>query len=206
MSRSRQHRSHPSSRPMIFKRTNFSRRISPNTTHLTSSSTGTLLLSFLRKSKLASNPLFVFAKRKLKPDARPVENAEDPSGICSAADSRLTVYPTVDLAKKFWYVFSLFRLFNGHLRKIPGLKAAISPYPISSMSPRTLTRRKSSPVPVLLSSGWRLLITIGFILRLMVRSARLFIFRDNIILVSSGNLHLRYCKWLIPVDLNLGYF
>lgn len=43
---------------------------------------------------------------KLKENARPVQNGEDPAGICSAADSRLTVYQTVDLAKKFWYRFS----------------------------------------------------------------------------------------------------
>lgn len=43
-----------------------------------------------------------FFYRKLKPDARPVENADDPAGICSAADCRLVVYPTVDLALKFW--------------------------------------------------------------------------------------------------------
>ena len=40
--------------------------------------------------------------RKLKPGARPVQNADDPLGFCSAADSRLTVYPTVDAAKQFW--------------------------------------------------------------------------------------------------------
>lgn len=43
-----------------------------------------------------------FFYRKLKPDARPVENADDPAGFCSAADCRLVVYPTVDLARKFW--------------------------------------------------------------------------------------------------------
>lgn len=40
--------------------------------------------------------------RELKPDARPVQNEDDPTSICSAADCRLTVYPTIDLAKKFW--------------------------------------------------------------------------------------------------------
>ncbi|KAJ7760510.1 phosphatidylserine decarboxylase-domain-containing protein [Mycena metata] len=43
-----------------------------------------------------------FFSRKLKPDARPVDNANDPLAICSAADCRLTVYQTVDLAKEFW--------------------------------------------------------------------------------------------------------
>jgi len=43
-----------------------------------------------------------FFSRKLRPDARPVDNAADPLAICSAADCRLTVYQTVDLAKQFW--------------------------------------------------------------------------------------------------------
>ncbi|EMD32877.1 hypothetical protein CERSUDRAFT_118332 [Gelatoporia subvermispora B] len=43
-----------------------------------------------------------FFYRKLKPGARPVADAQDPTGVCSAADCRLTVYPTVDLAKQFW--------------------------------------------------------------------------------------------------------
>ncbi|KAJ3986296.1 phosphatidylserine decarboxylase-domain-containing protein [Lentinula detonsa] len=43
-----------------------------------------------------------FFFRKLKPDARPVENLENPKGVCSAADCRLTVYPTLSLACKFW--------------------------------------------------------------------------------------------------------
>ncbi|KAF7309803.1 hypothetical protein MIND_00352200 [Mycena indigotica] len=43
-----------------------------------------------------------FFYRKLKPTARPVDHADDPLSICSAADCRLTVYNTVDLAKQFW--------------------------------------------------------------------------------------------------------
>ncbi|KAG9309536.1 phosphatidylserine decarboxylase-domain-containing protein [Chiua virens] len=43
-----------------------------------------------------------FFYRKLKPDARPVENGDDPAGLCSAADCRLVVYPSVELAQKFW--------------------------------------------------------------------------------------------------------
>ncbi|KAF7370638.1 hypothetical protein MSAN_00696800 [Mycena sanguinolenta] len=43
-----------------------------------------------------------FFFRKLKPDARPVDNADDPRAICSAADCRLTVYQSVDFAKQFW--------------------------------------------------------------------------------------------------------
>lgn len=38
----------------------------------------------------------------MKEGARPVQNADDPSGICSAADCRLVVYQTVALAQKFW--------------------------------------------------------------------------------------------------------
>ncbi|OCH91046.1 hypothetical protein OBBRIDRAFT_753808 [Obba rivulosa] len=43
-----------------------------------------------------------FFYRKLKEGARPVTDADDPAGVCSAADCRLTVYPTVDLAQQFW--------------------------------------------------------------------------------------------------------
>ncbi|THG94606.1 hypothetical protein EW026_g6899 [Hermanssonia centrifuga] len=43
-----------------------------------------------------------FFSRRLKPDARPVQNEDDPKNICSAADCRLTVYPTIDLAKEIW--------------------------------------------------------------------------------------------------------
>ncbi|EKM53521.1 uncharacterized protein PHACADRAFT_259940 [Phanerochaete carnosa HHB-10118-sp] len=43
-----------------------------------------------------------FFHRKLKPGSRPVQNEDNPKGICSAADCRLTVYQTVDLAKQFW--------------------------------------------------------------------------------------------------------
>lgn len=43
-----------------------------------------------------------FFYRRLKQGARPVENADDSRGFCSAADSRLVVYQTVDLGEKFW--------------------------------------------------------------------------------------------------------
>ncbi|KAH7926404.1 hypothetical protein BV22DRAFT_1009175 [Leucogyrophana mollusca] len=43
-----------------------------------------------------------FFYRKLRPGARTVENADDPNAFCSAADSRLVVYQTIDLAQKFW--------------------------------------------------------------------------------------------------------
>ncbi|KAI0669632.1 phosphatidylserine decarboxylase-domain-containing protein [Trametes maxima] len=51
-----------------------------------------------------------FFYRKLKPGSRPVKNAEDPSGFCSAADCRLTVFPTVDLAKGLWIKGSNFTI------------------------------------------------------------------------------------------------
>jgi len=56
-----------------------------------------------------------FFYRQLREDARPVQNAEDPSGFCSAADSRLVVYQTVALAQQFWIKgdeFSIPRLLN----------------------------------------------------------------------------------------------
>ncbi|KZT02970.1 uncharacterized protein LAESUDRAFT_660698, partial [Laetiporus sulphureus 93-53] len=44
-----------------------------------------------------------FFHRRLKPGARPVQNADVPGTVCAAAaDSRLIVYPTIDLARKFW--------------------------------------------------------------------------------------------------------
>jgi len=69
--------------------------------------------SFIRTYKISLDELLYpdiqhyatfneFFYRKLKPDARPVENADDPAGICSAADCRLVVFPTIDLACKFW--------------------------------------------------------------------------------------------------------
>jgi phosphatidylserine decarboxylase len=81
---------------------NFSSQTSPNTRLSTNSFIGALvcplqlLLQFYNMSVLAS---------KLKDNARPVQNA-DPAAICSAADARLTVYQTVDLAKKFWCDFT----------------------------------------------------------------------------------------------------
>ncbi|EIW79074.1 hypothetical protein CONPUDRAFT_138287 [Coniophora puteana RWD-64-598 SS2] len=57
-----------------------------------------------------------FFSRKMKPDARPVANADDPRGFCSAADCRLVVYPTVDLAQKFW--------IKGDEFSVPALLAA----------------------------------------------------------------------------------
>lgn len=43
-----------------------------------------------------------FFYRRLKPGARPVQNADDPRTFCAAADSRLVVYQSVSLAQTFW--------------------------------------------------------------------------------------------------------
>jgi phosphatidylserine decarboxylase len=48
--------------------------------------------------------------RQLREDARPVQHADVPGGFCSAADSRLTVYSSVDLAKQFWVKGSHFSI------------------------------------------------------------------------------------------------
>ncbi|KAH8110282.1 phosphatidylserine decarboxylase-domain-containing protein [Phellopilus nigrolimitatus] len=56
-----------------------------------------------------------FFYRKLKPGARPVQNT-DPNAFCSAADSRLTVYQTIEEAQKFWIKgdeFNLSTLLHG---------------------------------------------------------------------------------------------
>ncbi|KAH7913058.1 phosphatidylserine decarboxylase-domain-containing protein [Hygrophoropsis aurantiaca] len=56
-----------------------------------------------------------FFYRRLRPGARIVENVDDPNAFCSAADSRLVVYPTIDLAQKFWVKgdeFTLPKLLN----------------------------------------------------------------------------------------------
>ncbi|TFK71358.1 hypothetical protein BDN72DRAFT_895722 [Pluteus cervinus] len=60
-------------------------------------------LGELLEPDLSKYPNFnEFFYRKLKPGARPVHDDEDPLVICSPADCRLAVYPTMDLAKKFW--------------------------------------------------------------------------------------------------------
>ncbi|KAF5353075.1 hypothetical protein D9758_008750 [Tetrapyrgos nigripes] len=58
-----------------------------------------------------------FFYRKLKSDARPVQNLEDPLSACCLADCRLAVYPTVDMAKEFWIKSRLFTL--PHLLDVP---------------------------------------------------------------------------------------
>jgi phosphatidylserine decarboxylase len=66
-------------------------------------STYSIQVDELRNPDLSSYKTFnEFFFRQLRPDARPVQNADDPNGFCSAADCRLMTYPSVDLARKFW--------------------------------------------------------------------------------------------------------
>ena len=65
----------------------------------------------------------------MKPDARPVQNAADPNGFCSAADCRLTVYQTVSAATQFWLVISLLKQKtqrNSQSVRIKGNKFTVS--------------------------------------------------------------------------------
>ena len=63
----------------------------------------------------------------MKPDARPVQNAADPNGFCSAADCRLTVYQTVSAATQFWSViFLMKRKHNSQSVRIKGNKFTVS--------------------------------------------------------------------------------
>lgn len=73
-----------------------------------------------------------FFARKLLPDARPVENKEDPLRICSAADSRLTVYQTVDLARQFWIKGSEFNIPN--LLNVPADSPKVAPFRDASLA------------------------------------------------------------------------
>ncbi|KAJ7668349.1 phosphatidylserine decarboxylase-domain-containing protein [Mycena rosella] len=73
-----------------------------------------------------------FFSRKLRPDARPVDNAADPLAICSAADCRLTVYPTVDLAKQFWIKGREFTIPN--LLGVPPTSETASTFDGSSLA------------------------------------------------------------------------
>jgi len=72
-----------------------------------------LQLDELLNPNLSSYKTFnEFFYRKLKAGARPVQHEEDPNGISSAADCRLTVYQTIDLAKEFWIKGRNFNLPN----------------------------------------------------------------------------------------------
>ncbi|KAI4527552.1 hypothetical protein K525DRAFT_231850 [Schizophyllum commune Loenen D] len=67
-----------------------------------------------------------FFYRRLRPDARPVQNAADERGLCSVADSRLAVYEDVNLATEFWIKgrnFTIPQLLN-----VPAASAAARAY------------------------------------------------------------------------------
>jgi len=67
-----------------------------------------LLLPDLRSYK----SLNAFFSRKLKPEARPITAPEDDTVIISAADCRLTVWPTWDAARTVWVKGKNFTLEN----------------------------------------------------------------------------------------------
>lgn len=73
-----------------------------------------------------------FFYRKLRPDARPVQNAEDELGICSAADSRLTVYESVDMAKAIWVKGQNFNIPN--LLNVPEGSPKLEPFKDASIA------------------------------------------------------------------------
>lgn len=57
-----------------------------------------------------------FFGRELRPDARPVAEPANPSVVSSPADCRLTTFPTIDLATRYWIKgagFTLARLLGG---------------------------------------------------------------------------------------------
>ncbi|KAJ3155707.1 hypothetical protein HDU86_004176 [Geranomyces michiganensis] len=56
-----------------------------------------------------------FFSRKMRPEVRPIASPGDDAIISSAADCRLSVFPTIDLAKKYWikgHHFTLENLFQ----------------------------------------------------------------------------------------------
>ncbi|KIR60414.1 phosphatidylserine decarboxylase [Cryptococcus bacillisporus CA1280] len=72
-----------------------------------------LPLDELLVKDLSQYPTFnSFFSRRLLPTARPITSVGDPTIIVSAADCRLTVYQTVDQAKKFWIKGQQFTLPN----------------------------------------------------------------------------------------------
>lgn len=57
-----------------------------------------------------------FFAREIKPSARPIANPDDPNIVSSPADCRLMVFPTIDLATRYWikgYGFTLGKLLQG---------------------------------------------------------------------------------------------
>jgi phosphatidylserine decarboxylase len=73
-----------------------------------------------------------FFFRKLKPDARPIQNEDDKNVIVSAADSRLTVFVTVDLAKAFWVKGKGFNIPN--LLNRPPTAPEVAPFQNASLA------------------------------------------------------------------------
>jgi phosphatidylserine decarboxylase len=65
-----------------------------------------------------------FFSRRLKPSARPITSAHDPSVIVSPADCRLTVFDTVDKAKQFWCAVTKLPTSNADVR-VKGQKFSI---------------------------------------------------------------------------------
>lgn len=60
-----------------------------------------------------------FFSREIKPEARPIDNPENDLVTSSVADCRLTAFPTIDLATKFWIKGTSFTL--EHLFQDAGL-------------------------------------------------------------------------------------
>ncbi|KAF5316494.1 hypothetical protein D9619_006360 [Psilocybe cf. subviscida] len=73
-----------------------------------------------------------FFYRKIRADARPVENADDELGICSAADCRLTVFTSVDTAKAFWVKGENFNIPN--LLNLPADSPKVAPFQNASIA------------------------------------------------------------------------
>ncbi|KAF4611209.1 hypothetical protein D9613_006883 [Agrocybe pediades] len=73
-----------------------------------------------------------FFYRKLRPDARPIQNEHDPQTIISAADCRLTVFESVDTAKAFWVKGQNFDV--PHLLNLPADSPQLEPFKNSSLA------------------------------------------------------------------------
>jgi phosphatidylserine decarboxylase len=60
-------------------------------------------LQELEKPSLADYACFNdFFARKLKDGARPIDEPDNPKVVSSPADCRITTYPTIDLACRYW--------------------------------------------------------------------------------------------------------
>lgn len=72
-----------------------------------------------------------FFGRELRLDARPIDKPENDKAVSSVADCRLTTYPTIDLATKYWikgYGFTLEKLLGdaGLAKQFDGGSIAIA--------------------------------------------------------------------------------